>query len=428
MHEDHQSRETELVERALVAAMFRDPSGEVKSSLKEQLHPFYFRDSELRGLYTLIVGLSGYVDEVSVADAMGPLTLEHWGGLRGLYELADTVPTSARWKEHLVLILKRNKSFAFQQAVKLMDIDLDDGHDPEHALKNLDVIKPPETNGHLSLEEASALAAKQFLAVDDGSFSSLSTPFHQLNHILGGGFTPGLTIIAARPSVGKTAFALALAAHWAKSMTVGFLSLEMSAQQLAARLIQSIFSLCKPTGPDFYVPAHKQKLREAPAKLEPLHLEIFDDLHHLEPAINKIKHLRPRVAFIDYLQLLENPAAKNENRAAQVSGISRALKLLSLDLDVPIIALAQLNREAEKNGRPPRLSDLRESGSIEQDADQVMFLSRVDDDCEEDEEQDIKLSVAKNRSGATGHCKLTFKRAYQTWHNPHKKQDDEKPF
>lgn len=234
---------------------------------------------------------------------------------------------------------------------------------------------------------------------------------------------PGLIIIAARPSVGKTSLALALASHYAKSMTVAFLSLEMSAAQLAGRVIQATESIRKPTGPNFYSPDLRAKLRQAPERLEQLHLSVFDQTHAVEHATHAIESLRPRIAFIDYLQLIESSLSL-DNRATQVAAISRALKLLSLKLDLPIVALSQLNREAEKHGRAPKLSDLRESGSIEQDADVVIFLSLLEEN-DDSMEQEVKLEIAKNRSGPTGRLKLIFKRSFQTWESPEQR---EKPF
>jgi len=236
---------------------------------------------------------------------------------------------------------------------------------------------------------------------------------------------PGLIVIAARPSVGKTALSLSLATHYAKKAQVAYVSCEMSASQLAGRVIQATQSIHKPTGRNFYASSHREKLKNAPEKLENLHLRVFDSIHQVGPAIAAIEALRPRVAFIDYLQLLEG-SPSDENRAAQVSAISRSLKLLSLKLDLPLVALSQLNRESEKTGRSPRLSDLRESGSIEQDCDVCIFLSRIDED--DTSQQEIRVEVAKNRSGPTGRLKLTFDRNFQTWQAEGQAAEDRPPF
>lgn len=410
-------RESEpwLVERAVLAACLRDPSGGVRDRVAASLDPIFFQDEENRRTWKVIEGLQTPIDEVSLAQGIGSLTLEHWGGLRGLYELSDTVPHTGLVERHVQLLRKLNHRPAHEESLRLVQLDLDDGHSPEHALARLDALKEEQLNGNTSFKDATSKAVDHFLAIDAGELASLSTPWPQLNTILGGGLMPGLIIIAARPSVGKTALALSLATHYAKSMTVAYLSLEMSAAALAGRVIQATLQLRKPTGRNFYVQDHRLKLKAAPDQLENLHLKIFDSIHQLAPALSQIEAIHPRIAFIDYLQLLESSPSDGENRAAQVSAISRQLKLLSLKLDLPIVALSQLNREAEKTGRAPRLSDLRESGSIEQDADVVIMMNRVDDDVDE-AEQEIKIEIAKNRSGATGRLKLTFKRSFQTFH------------
>ena len=410
------------MERAVLAAALKDPSGATRDRLAEQLHPFMFQNQDNRELWSMIRGLSGMVDEVSLAQAMGPITLEHWGGLRGLFDLTQTVATSIWADKHAESLRKLNKKAAYAEAMSLAKRDIEDGHEPEHAFKVFDDLDTePDTKETTSLGDAARLAAEHFLAIDSGDLDALATPWPQLNTILGGGLMPGLTIIAARPSVGKTALSLSLATHFAKRMTTAFVSLEMSASQLAGRVIQSTSAIRKPTGSNFYTQDHRMKLSSAPEKLDDLHLQVFDSTYKADQVVTAIEKLRPKVAFIDYLQLLEG-SASDENRAAQVSAISRKLKLLSLSLDLPLVALSQLNREAEKTGRSPRLSDLRESGSIEQDADVVIFLSRVED--EDTADQEIKVEVAKNRSGPTGRLKLTFQKNYQTW----KSAEEGKPF
>ena len=421
-------RESEswLVERAVLAACLRDSSGSTRDKVAANFDPIYFQDEECRRTWKSIESLQTPIDELSLAQSIGPLTLEHWGGLKGLYELANTVPHTGLVDRHMEILRKLNHRPAHEEAMTLAKRDMEDGHDPEHALKRLEKLKEaPSSLSDLSIADAAKLAADHFLAIDSGDLAFLATPWAQLNTILGGGLMPGLIVIAARPSVGKTALALSLATHYAQKMTVAFLSLEMSASQLAGRVIQATQSIHKPTGRNFYAPDHRIKLRNAPEKLQNLHLRVFDSLHEIGPAASAIEALRPKVAFIDYLQLLEGPSG-DENRAAQVSAISRSLKLLSLKMDLPIVALAQLNRESEKTGRSPRLSDLRESGSIEQDCDVCMFISRIDED--DTPRQDVKIEVAKNRSGPTGRLKLTFDRNFQTWTAEGQAAENRPPF
>ena len=421
-------RESEpwLVERAVLAACLRDASGGVRDKVAASLDPIFFQDEENRRTWKAIEALQTPVDEVSLAQGIGSLTLEHWGGLKGLYQLSETVPHTGLVDHHVQLLRKLNHRGAYEEAMNLAKRDMEDGHSPEHALKRIETLKEVTTqNGDLSISDAAKLAAEHFLAIDSGELAFLATPWPQLNTILGGGLMPGLIVIAARPSVGKTALSLSLATHYAQKAQVAYVSCEMSASQLAGRVIQATQSIHKPTGRNFYASSHREKLKNAPEKLKNLHLRVFDSIHQVGPAIAAIEALRPRVAFIDYLQLLEG-SPSDENRAAQVSAISRSLKLLSLKLDLPLVALSQLNRESEKTGRSPRLSDLRESGSIEQDCDVCIFLSRIDED--DTSQQEIRVEVAKNRSGPTGRLKLTFDRNFQTWQAEGQAAEDRPPF
>ena len=415
-----------MLERAVLCHALSDPSGVTRDRLFRGLHPFLFREPMHRELFVAVSKLIPPLEEVSLAQGMGRLTLEECGGLKGLFELTRTVPHSGHADEHAKLLRETNVNDAYSEALEICKLDLSDGHSLKHSFRHLKELEsPPSQNGHLSLQNAAKLAADTFLAIDSGELASLATPFPSVNTTLGGGFAPGLIIIAARPSVGKTALALTLALHYANDKTVAFLSLEMSASQLAARVIQSVLSLQKPTGPNFYTAEHRAKLRDAHLSLQS-HLKIYDHVTALPDAIQAIRDLRPRIAFVDYLQLLDAGDA-DENRASQVTKISRSLKLLSSELDIPIIALAQVNREAEKHARSPKLSDLRESGSIEQDADVVLFLSRKPDE-EEFNEQDITLDVAKNRNGPTGRTTLVFQRNLQRWREKEQRDEDRPHF
>ena len=417
-----------MLERAVLCHALRDPSGETRDRIFQGLHPFLFRDHGYRELYMVIAGLNSPIDEVGVAQSMGGLTLDAVGGLRGLYELTQTVPHSAHADQHAKLLRDANANDAYSEALDVCKLDLDDGHSIVHSFRHLKELESPQvsSNGHLSLQEAAQLAADDLLAIDDGSLAQLKTPFPSLDAILGGGLQPGLVVLAARPSVGKTALALALAHHYAKSISTAFISLEMSASQLAARVLQATHNLRKPTGPNFYTPDLREKLRAAPLSLQDSHLRIFDATHDLPSVLASLNTLRPRIAFIDYLQLIE-AGSEDENRATQVGAISRALKALSLSLEIPVVALAQLNRQAEITGRAPKLSDLRESGSIEQDADLVMFMQRKPDE-EDFNEQDVIIDVAKNRNGPTGKTTLAFNRQFQTWSEKERQGENRPPF
>ena len=241
------------------------------------------------------------------------------------------------------------------------------------------------------------------------------------------GLQPGsLCVLAARPSVGKTAFALNVAVHAATraSRKVAFFSLEMPSDQLALRILASEAKLDwrrlsqgQLTSYDWQkILTHGDKISRASVWL--------DDNFVLTPAElrSKCRKLKREsggldLVVIDYLQLMHAPSDRaSQSREQEIATISRSLKSLAKEIECPIVALSQLNRSVEKRkGEPPMLSDLRESGAIEQDADVVMFLHRPGDPEQEGgsqqapaDVQDIELHIAKQRQGPTGVVELVF--------------------
>lgn len=246
--------------------------------------------------------------------------------------------------------------------------------------------------------------------------------FKDLDHLTGG-FQPGsLNIIAARPSMGKTAFALNIARYASveESTNVLFFSLEMSAEQLGFRLLeaQAQVDMREIERSKTYRNDQWNAIVNAASVLSKAPIKI-DDSAGLNTMELRSKCRRffskhrgePSIIMVDYLQLVEN-ARRTESRQQDVSDISRALKGLAREFEVPVIALSQLSREVEKRGndKRPILSDLRDSGAIEQDADIVAFLFRptyYDQDKDVDDPSAV-LSIAKHRNGPTGKIDLIF--------------------
>ncbi len=254
--------------------------------------------------------------------------------------------------------------------------------------------------------------------------SGISTGYTIFNNLTGGFQDSDLIIIAARPGVGKTAFGLSLSYNISKysKVPVGFFSLEMKAEQLVMRLIsmESRIDLRKIRTGRFSKDDELQ-LTKAIRALGNLSIFIDDtpaiSLHELRAKARRmISENGVRIIFVDYLQLMQGPT-NAESREREISYISRGLKALAKELDIPIVALAQLNRQVEiRQTKRPMLSDLRESGAIEQDADIVCFLHRPDlykkpDDeiaIEADAPRVVELIIAKQRNGPTGDFQLLF--------------------
>jgi replicative DNA helicase len=260
---------------------------------------------------------------------------------------------------------------------------------------------------------------------NQGRITGLDTGFEELNDYTLGLQPSELIIIAARPSMGKSAFALNLAANIAKTKDkpyVAFFSLEMGSDQLVGRMLSAeskVHSTAIRTGS--LSPAQWQQISVAKENLSELNI-LFDDsgtvkVTDLRQKCRKLKQdNRLDLVVIDYLQLLSGSAnRRNENRVQEVSEISRTLKEMARELEIPVVALSQLSRAVERReDKHPIMADLRDSGSIEQDADIIMFLYRDEYyNKESDKEGLVEIIIAKNRQGATtvDNIKLLFNKS-----------------
>lgn len=270
-----------------------------------------------------------------------------------------------------------------------------------------------------------------------GSVTGLTTGFTDLDEKTTGLQPSDLIILAARPSMGKTAFALNLAEAAASrgGKAVAVFSMEMSAQQLTLRLIASIGRVDQQhlrTG-DL---AEEEWPRVTAAITTLTGVRIFiDDTPSLSPNELRARARRLKrehdlgLIVIDYLQLMQVPGT-SENRATEIGEISRGLKALAKELDVPVVALSQLNRSLEQRAdKRPMMSDLRESGAIEQDADLIMFIYRDEYYHSESTEQGVaELIIGKQRNGPTGTVKLAFDGRYTSFFNLARGIDDDARF
>lgn len=244
------------------------------------------------------------------------------------------------------------------------------------------------------------------------------SPWRDVTGILRGGILPGeLAVLAARPSVGKSAFAL----NWALSVASSgkqsiMFSLEMSEQQLFNRMIANIGSIDVGCFRKGLSEQQRKQAQGAATLLRTKRLVVRDKpsvtLSDIRRGIRQAQQRGPvGLVAIDYLQLMQ-PEQRCNSREREVAEMSRSLKLMAKELQVPVLLLAQLNRESEKSNRDPLMSDLRESGAIEQDADIVMFLAAARRDSDYHDEP-VQVIVAKGRDSGVGKCSLMFHRLYQ---------------
>ena len=268
-----------------------------------------------------------------------------------------------------------------------------------------------QRKGVVTCGAASKQAYAEYLEVDAGGTQAIPTGLEKLDPILGGGFKKGsLYVLAARPGVGKSALAIQMTYECAKrGLRASYASLEMTASECSGRLLSNVSGVRKPTGKGFLNAGHKQKLEAQVQAMQGWPITFKDDnqatMQSVEAFIAKQRiEGELGLVVIDYLQLLSSPG--HDSRVQEVSHISRQLKAVAMEYEVPVLALSQLNRALESANRSPMLSDLRESGSIEQDADCVLLMHR---ETEVDPiNDDIILNVAKNRNGEVKACKLTF--------------------
>ncbi|MGP1675500.1 MAG: replicative DNA helicase, partial [Candidatus Limnocylindrales bacterium] len=262
-----------------------------------------------------------------------------------------------------------------------------------------------------------------YLHAHRGEISGVRTGFTDLDALTTGLQPSDLVIVAARPSVGKTSFALNVAEHAAvkERKSVGVFSLEMSKEQLVLRMLSSVANIDSQrlrTG--FLEELDFARIAPAMNSLSeaPMYIDDTPNISAMELR-TKARRLQAEAGLdlvvVDYLQLMQATTTNRDaNRVQEVSEISRGLKALARELSVPVIALSQLSRQPEmRESKEPRLSDLRESGAIEQDADLVMFLWRDKERGSGDQDTDgeiINLKLAKHRNGPTGEVQLWFKK------------------
>jgi replicative DNA helicase len=262
---------------------------------------------------------------------------------------------------------------------------------------------------------------------NQGMLTGIGTGFVDFDKMTTGLHEGEMIVIAARPSVGKTSLAMNIAEHVAleQKIPTGVFSLEMTADQLVLRMLCSRSRVnLRNIRDGFLAERDFPKLTGAAGKLAAAPLVIDDSsglsILQLRAKARRMKQQHGIKLFvIDYLQLLNSTSRRAENRQQEISEISGGIKALAKELSVPIIVLSQLNRELEKRGDDavPRLSDLRESGAIEQDADMVGLLYKTKEEDENSGEADqdaipVRLLIAKQRNGPTGEVRLTFLKSY----------------
>ena len=426
-------------EQAVLCSMFLSKYALNNASENLVMEDFYF-DKNAK-IFKVMTDLHEKNVAIDVTTVTNELNTKEWlvqaGGVEYLSEIVTSLATAANVDEYINIVHEKALLRKLINESTNIITDAYNAKDEVNDLldsaekKILNVVKNRRSSEFKKIQEVlfKTQSDLEFLSKNKGDITGLATNFIDYDRLTKGLHPNELIILAARPGVGKTAFALNLATNVAmnSNSTVAIFTLEMAAEQLAMRMISSIgkIEMNKLKSGNL---AHEdlKRFNEAISRLAETKIYI-DDTAGI--TIGEIRSKCRRLAsspdglslvIIDYLTLIQGSSRYSGNRQQEVSEISRSLKTMALELGVPVIALAQLSRNVEgRENKRPILSDLRESGSIEQDADIVAFLYRDDyyADDKSNPTSDIELIIAKHRSGPPGTINLKFQKNFSNFVN-----------
>ena len=378
--------------------------------------------------------------------------LEEVGGIAYIGALPDAVPSAANLRYYLEIVQEKH---LLRQMIRTCTDVVGRVYQHEGEVEALldeverDILRISESRVQSQTAAMRELVNRAINTIEkfhegQGQLTGVGTGFPDLDKMTTGLHGGEMIVIAARPSMGKTSLAMNIAEHVAleQRLPVGVFSLEMSADSLVLRMLCSRSRVnLRSVREGFLAERDFPKLTNAAGKLAgaPLFIDDSSGLSILQlraKARRMYQQHHIKLFVVDYLQLMHSTARRAENRQQEIADISSGIKALAKELDVPVVVLSQLNREIEREkGRPPRLSDLRESGAIEQDADVVGLLYKPkaggdDEDgggVAEEEAVPVNLLLAKQRNGPTGDVELTFLRPYTRFESKAKVSDEDVP-
>ena len=423
-------------EEAVLGSMMIDEDATNKAITLLGSSHYFYKDSHKK-IFEAMLSLSSKnspIDTVSVSDELKKTkSLKSAGGLYYLTGLVDKVPTSANVEVYASIvkekgILRDLISASHQISKKAFDAGDAVGSildEAEQSIFNLTEQKDTKIYSHIEPILADTVKRLESIAANPGSVVGVPSGIIDLDKVTSGFQKSDLIIIAGRPSMGKTALALSIARNAAleNNSPVAIFSLEMSSDQLGTRLLASEAKIDQSEARSGRLATSKWKnINIASGKLAQAPLYIDDtpalsilDLRSRARRLKREKDIE--LIVVDYLQLMQGP--KTENRQYEISSITQSLKALAKELDIPIIALSQLSRAVEsRTDKRPQLSDLRESGAIEQDADIVIFVYRKFIYSRSEEDKGIgELIISKHRNGPTGSIEVAFIDSYARFEN-----------
>tara|TARA_R100000664_G_scaffold34208_1_gene55064 strand:+ start:743 stop:2008 length:1266 start_codon:yes stop_codon:yes gene_type:complete len=398
----------ELAEVAILAAAMRDDTGRASAHALERLTNEDFTSPARQRMFETLSKLAPDANEVDLMMELPDISeevtfvAEHYGG--GKID---------RYLDH---VIENRNVRSLERALLVAQDGMTEGLPAEQIASSFNSSLAhafSSRHGQVRMKEAAQEAHASFLSANAGDESAIPTGFSKLDKHLEGGLRPGrLYVIGARPGMGKSALAIHVTLQAAKrGIRTSYCSLEMTAAECASRLLAAASGIARPKEKNSLTKQEKDKLAHVAKQMTAWPITFKDDAQaSLESVSAFFARQRAEgdlgLAVVDYLQLLNSSGF--DNRAQEIAHVSRSLKQLALEFEVPVLALSQLNRGSAKENRKPSLSDLRESGAIEQDADCVLLLDR---EKEIDRETDAMwMNLAKNRNSQTGVTFSTFEK------------------
>ncbi len=431
-------------EQAVIGSMLTDKDAVISSVEILKVEDFYREDN--KAIYEAVLNLYNRAEPIDIITVKSELEtmgkFDKIGGLEYLAELPEKVPTTANAIKYIKIVEEKS---ILRKLIKTANEIIELGYSPTEEVEDImegaekkifNLMQDKNQKGYTPLKDAlvDSFTKLEELYNRKQHITGVPTGFGDLDYRTAGLHGSELILIAARPAMGKTAFALNIATNAAvrENVPVAVFSLEMSKEQLVNRILCS----------EAMVDSNKvrtgkleeedwTKLAESIGPLSEGEIYIDDtpgiSIMEIRAKCRKLK-LEKNIGLVvvDYLQLVQASNKRSGSREQEISEISRSLKILAKELDVPVIALSQLSRAAEQ--RPdhrPMLSDLRESGAIEQDADIVMFLYRDDYYNQDSEKKDIaEVIISKHRGGSTGTVELLWLGTYTKFVNLERRFDN----
>ena len=411
------------------------------------LHEGHFYRKEHQLIFHHMVRLKSInknVDAITIADALVQSNeLEFIGGYEYINNLVDATVSSSNIKSYATIVRER---YVLRELVKAgseiadnayspsgrdIDVILDESEQRIFKIKDLNSSNKQFADLKFLLERVIERTIQMAEREDKNAVTGVATHFHQLDQMTSGLQRGELIIVAGRPGMGKTSFALNIAENVAlkNKLPVAVFSMEMTGEQLVQRLLSSVAMVDQGSikrGDLTHDDMDKMFLAMNELRNAPIHIAETPGINviDLRARVRRLKDTLGDLGLIviDYVQIMSGMGGgRNTNRAQEIADISRSLKSLALELNVPIILLSQLNREVEsRQDKRPNIADLRESGALEQDADIILLLYRDSYYDKESKKGNLsEINIAKNRSGSTGVVELAFIAKSTRFENPY---------